>query len=101
MKATMRTFYEEPYDQMSCEVAISESQIHVSYKDWETGEIVVYQGEEKPAGVFILRCQARRGRAILHRSPDDSDLLHGSWYENGEEGMWSFELHEERPSRMV
>jgi len=69
-----------------CEVRIGSGSIAVSYED---DGPVVYEGPELEPGHFKLK--AVNGRATLHRITDD-DILEGSWFEGGYQGMWRIQL---------
>jgi hypothetical protein len=75
-----------------CEVRMSGRKIWISYKG-DDGPIL-YEGDEKSPGHFKLLCIAQKGRATLHRFPDD-DILEGFWIESGYQGMWRIQLIDE------
>jgi len=54
-----------------CEVRIDGAKIVVSYDD---GGPVTYEGEAISPGHFRLACPRKKGRATLHRAPDDNVL---------------------------
>jgi hypothetical protein len=75
-----------------CEVRISGNKIWISYEG--DGGPVLYEGDEKSPGHFKLFCNSQKGRATLHRFPDD-DILEGFWIESGYQGMWRIQLIDE------
>jgi len=77
------------YEGENCEVKIDGDEIVVSYKD-EQGR-VLYKGREKGQGHYILECPERRGKASLHRFPEEK-FLDGYWVEEGTRGFWRIYL---------
>jgi hypothetical protein len=82
-----------------CQVRIDDAVITVSYR--EDGGLVSYSGQEEAPGHFKLTCPSpeKKGRATLHRFPDD-DYLEGYWIEilpDGRvQGMWRIFLGDPR-----
>ena len=70
-----------------CVVRISDTEIVVEYRDEGT---VIYRGENDGSGHYTLRC-SDGSEATLH-SFAGSELLEGSWREDGMRGMWRIAL---------
>jgi hypothetical protein len=90
--SVMTSFSEGDVSEDKCEVRIAPGRIWVSYRTDEGP--TVYDGEETAPGHFKLLCPAQKGRASLHRFPDD-DVLEGFWIEYGFQGMWRIQLIDE------
>lgn len=71
------------------EVRIDENEILVAYQDDDGW--VEYRGKNSGDGHFLLEAPERQGRASLHRFPE-SEILEGSWQEQGYQGMWKIRL---------
>lgn len=71
-----------------CVVKIANGKILVEYDD---AGLVQYVGEEKGQGHFVLSCAAVSGKASLHMFAN-SEILEGSWIEDGYRGMWKIML---------
>ena len=90
-EALMRhfTFDDETYDEVDCEVRISNKELVVTYHD-DPG-VVQWEGTEVEPGHFRLSRRGGGGTATLHRF-DGRNELEGSWVEDGYTGMWCIEL---------
>lgn len=71
-----------------CVVKIENGSILVEYED---DGIVQYVGKEIGDGHFSLVCPEKSGKASLHMFPE-SEILEGSWTEDGWRGMWKIKL---------
>jgi len=94
--ATMSSYFPDCVSETyQCEVRINDSTIVVSYRS-EDGSATIYKGTETGAGHYKLTMEVNgqiKGRATLHRLSADDDLLEGSWYEDGDRGMWQIDLN--------
>ena len=52
---------------------------------------VNYRGQDLGHGHYLLTAPEVRGRTVLHRIKN-SNILEGSWDEDGHQGMWRFRL---------
>ncbi len=79
---------EDRSDDFPCVVKLSENEILVEYED---DGYVQYTGVAKGAGHFELSAPEVSGHASLHRF-EGSEILEGSWLEDGYRGMWRIRL---------
>ena len=88
-------FYDETSanEHEECNVRIDNSCIEVTYED-EEGNRVLYAGQDKGNGHFILECDLLNGRAVLHQIPN-SRVLEGYFVENSTRGFWRIILNNE------
>lgn len=75
-------------EQWPCVVRITEDEILLEYDD---DGVVQYIGKNTGNGHFELHSSEANGRATLHQFPF-SQILEGSWVEDGERGMLRIEL---------
>lgn len=89
----METIYKhsEEADYDDCEVIINDNEIVISYE--ESDGIVVYQGANKGDGHFRLASNYEGRGATLHMFEGDIELV-GTWFENGQLGVWIIVLGE-------
>jgi len=87
---TMTTLYytNNPSKNRLCTVKLDDNRILIEY---EEGEIVQYKGEKSGEGHFELNGVGFQGQASLHMFTG-SQLLEGSWIEEGARGMWRIQL---------
>jgi len=87
--ALMTTFYfgNKAAEEERCVVSINDRQILVACY----GETVEYKGSSFADGHYELEGSGFKARASLHMTRDKS-TLEGSWYEEGNRGMWSIDL---------
>lgn len=72
----------------ACVVKIDDERIVVEY---DNDGLRQYVGVNDGSGHFELSMEGDDGRATLHWLRN-SNLLEGSWTENGERGMWRIHL---------
>ncbi|PSF09004.1 hypothetical protein C7H09_08160 [Marinobacter fuscus] len=82
-------FDDTSYEDEPCQVRIGEKDIVVDYE--EDGKRILYRGHERGAGHYELTSEQVKGRATLHRF-EGSNILEGSWIEDGVRGMWKIRL---------
>lgn len=87
--STMEMFSEDGQWSHPCQVRINDEKIIVSYI--EEGSHIVYEGEEKGIGHFLLKSESVNGSATLHCF-SKSIFLEGWWKEDGRIGMWRITL---------
>lgn len=97
--ASMTSYFpsETPSETYPCNVRIDGAVIVITYRA-NDGSITIYNGRETGIGHYKLTMEINglaKGRATLHRLNDDEDLLEGSWYEEGQRGMWEIDLNRE------
>lgn len=86
-------YYDETSADLSCdcELKFASNKIVVSYKNDD--DYIVYKGESKGYGHYLLTSPNNNGRASLHMFADSS-YLDGYWEEGGDTGFWRIELGE-------
>ncbi len=76
-------------DDTGYEIRITDNELVISYEN-EAGW-VNYKGMDLGHGHYLLTAPAVNGRAFIHHL-ENSDILEGSWEEDGEQGMWRIHL---------
>ncbi|MBS0198937.1 MAG: hypothetical protein JSR70_00640 [Proteobacteria bacterium] len=72
-----------------CIVKMTPEEILVEYQD---NGLVQYIGNNDGSGHVSLVATGVDGKATLHMFPG-SEILEGTWVEDGERGMWRIELN--------
>ncbi|MCF4124961.1 hypothetical protein [Methylobacterium sp. SyP6R] len=86
---TMSSYYDDGLIEEQCVVKIEGSSIIIEYMNGKNRYSFV--GVEQTDGHYKLTAQTHKGRATLHRFPNDQ-FLEGWWHEDGRVGMWRIQL---------